>query len=56
MFLFALVAVPVCWPAWAATPKAGHLLTKVAELDDEDRMGARRLLAVLDGGGRDEDA
>jgi hypothetical protein len=37
------------------TEEGRAALTKVTELDPPDRMGARRLLAVIDGGGQDDD-
>jgi hypothetical protein len=54
MFLFALVAYGYVLARLGREAEGRAALTKVAELDAEDRMGARRLLAVLDGGGRDE--
>ena len=56
MFLFSLVAYGYVLARLGRDAEGRAALTKVAELDREDRMGARRLVAVLDGAGREEDA
>jgi tetratricopeptide (TPR) repeat protein len=56
MFLFTLVAYGYVLARLGRSEEARIALTKVADLDPADRMGARRLLAVIEGGGRDDDA
>jgi tetratricopeptide (TPR) repeat protein len=56
LFLFALTAVGYVLARLGHTDEARAALEKVANLDPADRMGARRLLAVIDRGGQDEDA
>jgi hypothetical protein len=53
--LFALVARGYVLARLGREAEGRETLLKVAELDPGDRMGAARLLAVLDRGGRDED-
>jgi hypothetical protein len=55
MVLFALVAYGYVLARLGRTEEGRVALTKVTELDPLDRMGARRLLAVIDGGARDDD-
>jgi tetratricopeptide (TPR) repeat protein len=55
MVLFALVARGYVLARVGRAAESRETLSKVAELDPDDRMGARRLLAVLDRGGRDEE-
>ena len=56
MVLFALVAYGYVLARLGRTEEGCVALTKVTELDPDDRMGARRLLAVIDGGGQDDEA
>ena len=55
MVLFALVAYGYVLARLGRTEEGRAALTKVTDLDPQDRMGARRLLAVIDGGARDDD-
>ncbi|CAH2599665.1 conserved protein of unknown function [Rhodovastum atsumiense] len=55
LVLFALFACGYLLARLDRQDESREVLMKVAELDPPDRMGARRLLAVLDRGGRDED-
>jgi tetratricopeptide (TPR) repeat protein len=50
LFLFALLAVGYVQARQGLTEAARSPLEKVAELDPKDRLGARRLLAVLEAG------
>jgi hypothetical protein len=56
MFLFTLVAYGYVLARLGRSEDARIALTEVADLDPADCMGARRLLAVIEGGGRDDDA
>ena len=53
--LFALVACGYVLARLAREDESRALLGKVAELDAADLLGARRLIAVLDRGGREDD-
>jgi tetratricopeptide (TPR) repeat protein len=55
MVLFALVAYGYVLARLGRTEEGRLALTKVTELDPADRLGARRLLAVIDSGGQDGD-
>lgn len=55
MFLFALVANGYMLARLGRTDEGRAALVKVTELDPEDRMGARRLIAVIDRGVADDD-
>jgi len=55
MVLFALVANGYVLARLGRIEEGRAVLTKVAELDPQDRMGARRLLAVIDGAAEDDD-
>jgi hypothetical protein len=56
MVLFALVANGYVLARLGRIEEGRVALTKVTELDPQDRMGARRLLEVIDGGGEDDEA
>lgn len=56
MVLFALVAYGYLLARLGRAEEGRVALTKVTELDPDDRMGARRLLAVIDGGVPDDEA
>ena len=51
LVLFSLVAYGYVLARLGRQAESRIALAKVAELDPEDRMSARRLLAVIDGGG-----
>nr|WP_294504100.1 hypothetical protein [uncultured Rhodopila sp.] len=55
MMLFSLVAYGYVLARLGRIEEGRAALTKVTELDPDDRMGARRLLAVIDGAGRDDE-
>ena len=54
MVLFALVANGYVLARLGRVEEGREALLKVADLDPEDRMGARRLLAVLAQGGEED--
>jgi len=56
LFLFVLTAVGYVLARFGRTDEACAALEKVATLEPADRMGARRLLAMIGRGGRDKDA
>jgi len=53
MLLFSLLAFGYVLARLGRAEEGREALAKVAELDPPDRIGARRLLAVLDGAGQD---
>ena len=55
LVLFSLIALGYVLARLGREAESRAVLGKVADLDPEDRMSARRLLAILDGGGEDED-
>jgi hypothetical protein len=55
MVLFALVAYGYVLARLGRIEEGRAALIKVTELDPTDRLGALRLLAVIDGGGQDDD-
>ncbi len=55
LVLFALLATGYVLARLGREAESRAVLDKVAELDPEDRMSARRLLAILDRGGQEED-
>ncbi len=54
LVLFSLIAYGYVLARLGREAESRAALVKVAELDPEDRMSARRLLAILDGGGEAE--
>ncbi len=56
LFLFSMRALGWLLAKMRRFEEGRAILNKVAELDPRDHMGARRLLAIIDGGGEEDDA